>query len=86
MPNYLHPEAALAWARRELAGQALGDDHREPLVIQLAHWASQRDDNTQVIQVLPESAPDWALKRHARGEAVHHFVPSDATRQTLHQA
>ena len=85
MPNYLHPEAALAWARRELAGQALGDDHREPLAIQLAHWASQRDDNAQVIQALPESAPDWALKRHARGEAVHHFVPSDATRQTLHQ-
>ncbi len=85
MPNFLYPEAVCAWARRELAGQPLADDLREALAIQLAHWASQRDDNAQLIQALPEGSPDWAVQRHQRGEALHHFVPSEATRQTFHQ-
>ncbi|MBK1618469.1 hypothetical protein CKO42_08465 [Lamprobacter modestohalophilus] len=85
MPNYLYPEAARAWARRELAGLRLTEDLREALEIQLASWASQREDNAQIIQALTEGAPDWAVKRHAQGQALHHFVPSDATRQTLHQ-
>jgi len=85
MPNYLYPEAARAWSRRELAGLPLAEDLREALEIQLAHWARQNEDNAQVIHGLPDGAPDWAVDLNAQDQALHHFVPSDATRQILHQ-
>ncbi|MEA3642106.1 MAG: hypothetical protein VBE63_19515 [Lamprobacter sp.] len=85
MPNYLYPEATRAWSRRELAGLPLPEDILEALEIQLAHWARQCEDNAQVIQALPDGAPNWAVDLNAQGQALHHFVPSDATRQALHQ-
>lgn len=85
MPNFLYPEAVAAWAKRELAGHVLPERLASPLQVKLAQWASRQEDNARVIRDLPEGAPDWAVQRHACGEAIHHFAPSDTTRQVLHQ-